>query len=174
MGGRGAAEKRDHPELAETLSQSQGTVRIPIGFQKISRAGNSSFWRPGSRTAAGGDAAGVFGVQLDSEYLVESVLPEALGNAQLNEGAEVILAIWPAVLCLGKRYIDGTPPGDGIFRRQLPPLEVELFQASAKGLETLDLRRNFFFWTILTLIVVLAFGPSSWSGLSPTRWRSSR
>ncbi|MBE3125120.1 MAG: HAMP domain-containing histidine kinase, partial [Acidobacteria bacterium] len=44
------------------------------------------------------------------------------------------------------------------FEDNFPPWKIELFQTPAKGLEILDLRRNFYFWTILTLIVVLAFG----------------
>lgn len=155
----GLLRKEIIPELAETLSQSQGYSPNPYRLSKNIEGRELlllAAWIPDS---SGRDAAGVFGVQLDSEYLVESVLPEALGNAQLNEGAEVILADLAGRPLSGEKDIStALPLATEYFEDNFPPWKVELFQASAKGLETLDLRRNFFFWTILTLIVVLAFG----------------
>jgi signal transduction histidine kinase len=107
----------------------------------------------------GREAAGMLGVQLSGEYLAESVLPEALGNVQLNEGAEVILADLAGRPLSGKRGTSTAfPLATEYFEDNFPPWKIELFQTPVEGLGTLDLRRNFYFWTILTLIVVLAFG----------------
>jgi signal transduction histidine kinase len=101
----------------------------------------------------------MLGVQLNTEYLEESVLPEAIRNAQVSEGAKVILADLAGRPLSGKRDLStALPLVTEYFEDNFPPWKIELFQAPAKGLETLDIRRNFYFWTILTLIVVLAFG----------------
>jgi signal transduction histidine kinase len=147
------------PELAGTLSQSGGYSPKPYRFSK--NVGGRDLlllaaWVP---DRDGKEAAGMLGVQLNGDYLVESILPEALGNAQMNEGVEVIFADLAGRLLSGEKLTStALPLVTEYFEDNFPPWKIELFQAPAKGLEKLDLRRNFYFWTILTLIVVLAFG----------------
>ena len=155
----GLIRKEIIPELAGTLSQSGGYSSKP--YRSSKNVGGTDLlllaaWIP---DGDGREAAGMLGVQISGEYLVESVLPEALGNAQLREGAEVIFTDLAGRPLSGKRNIStGLPLVTEYFEDNFPPWKIELFQAPAKGLEILDLRRNFYFWTILTLIVVLAFG----------------
>jgi signal transduction histidine kinase len=147
------------PELASRLSQSGAYSPNPYHFSR--NIGGRDLlllaaWIP-DRTREG--TAGMFGVQLNSDHLLEGVLPEALGNVQLNDGAEIVLADLAGRPLSGKRNTStALPLVTEYFEDSFPPWKIELFQAPAKGLEILDLRRNFYFWTILTLIVVLAFG----------------
>lgn len=147
------------PELASRLSQSGAYSPNPYQFSR--NIGGRDLlllaaWIP-DRTREG--TAGIVGVQLNSDHLLEGVLPEALGNVQLNDGAEIVLADLAGRPLSGKRNTStALPLVTEYFEDSFPPWKIELFQAPAKGLEILDLRRNFYFWTILTLIVVLAFG----------------
>jgi signal transduction histidine kinase len=155
----GLIRKEIIPELVETLSQSGGYSLKPYRFSK--NVGGEDLlllaaWIP---DRDGREVAGMLGVQLNSDFLVESVLPEAIGNAQLNEGAEVIVADLASRALSGKRDISkALPMVTEYFEDNFPPWKIELFQAPPRGLGTLDLRRNFYFWTILTLIIVLVFG----------------
>jgi len=105
------------------------------------------------------ETAGMLCVQLDNHQLCEVVLPEALKNVQLNDGTEVVLADL-AGRCLSpkKSPAEAFPLATEYFGENFPLWKIEVFQISAKGSGMLDLRRNFYFWTVLTLIVVLAFG----------------
>jgi signal transduction histidine kinase len=147
------------PELASRLSQSGAYSPNPYHFSR--NIGGRDLlllaaWIP-DRTREG--TAGMFGVQLNSDQLLEGVLPEALANVQLNDGAEIVLADLAGRPLSGKQNTStALPLVTEYFEDSFPPWKIELFQAPAKGLEILDLRRNFYFWTILTLIVVLAFG----------------
>jgi len=147
------------PELARSLSQSG--AYSPNTYHISRNIGGKDLlllaaWIP---DRDGKEIAGMFGVQLNVDHLLVDVLPEALGNAQLREGAEVIFTDLAGRPLSGKRNIStGLPLVTEYFEDNFPPWKIELFQAPAKGLEILDLRRNFYFWTILTLIVVLAFG----------------
>jgi signal transduction histidine kinase len=147
------------PELARSLAQSGAYSPNTYHFSK--NIGGRDLlllaaWIPDRN---GSEIAGMFGVQLDSDYLLEGVLPEALGNVPLNDGAEVVLADLGGRPLSEKRSAStALPLVTEYFEDNFPPWKIELFQAPAKGLERLDLRRNFYFWTILTLIVVLAFG----------------
>jgi signal transduction histidine kinase len=155
----GLTRKEIIPELAGMLSQSGEYSPQPYRFSK--NVGGSDIlilgaWIP---DRDGREAAGMFGVQLNNEYLVKNVLPEALGRAQLNEGAEVVLADLAGRPLSGKKAAStALPMVTEYFEDNFPPWKIDLFQTPAKGLVSLDLRRNFYFWTILTLIVVLAFG----------------
>jgi len=155
----GLLRKEVIPELAIRLSQSGAYSPNPYRLSR--NVGGRDLlllaaWIP-DRTGEG--TAGIVGVQLNNDHLLKGVLPEALGNVQLNDGMEVVLADLAGRPLSGKRNISTTLPlVTEYFEDNFPPWKIELFQAPAKGLEILDLRRNFYFWTILTLIVVLAFG----------------
>ena len=155
----GVLRKEVVPELARRLSQSEAYSPNPYRFSR--NVGGRDLlllaaWIP-DRTGEG--TAGMFGVQLNNDHLLEDVLPEALGKVQLNDGVEVVLADLAGRALSGKRSTSkALPLATEYFEDNFPPWKIELFQAPAKGIEILDLRRNFYFWTILTLIVVLAFG----------------
>jgi len=155
----GLLKKEVIPELARRLSQSE--AYSPNSYRLSRNVGGRDLlllaaWIP---DRMGEGTAGMLGVQLNNEYLLESVLPEALGNVQLNDGVEVVLADLAGRPLSGKRSTStALPLVTEYFEDNFPPWKIELFQAPAKGLEILDLRRNFYFWTILTLLVVLAFG----------------
>jgi len=155
----GLLRKEVIPELVRSLSQSEAYSPNPYRLSR--NVGGRDLlllaaWIP-DRTGEG--MVGIVGVQLNSDYLLKGVLPEALGNVQLNDGMEVVLADLAGRALSGKRNTPAALPlVTEYFEDNFPPWKIELFQTPAKGLEILDLRRNFYFWTILTLIVVLAFG----------------
>ncbi len=155
----GLLRKEVIPELARRLSQSEAYSPNPYRFSR--NVGGRDLlllaaWIP-DRTGEG--TTGIVGVQLNNDHLLKGVLPEALGNVQLNAGAEVVFADLAGRPLSGKRNTStALPLVTEYFEDNFPPWKIELFQTPAKGLEILDLRRNFYFWTILTLIVVLAFG----------------
>jgi len=155
----GLLRKEVIPELARRLSQSG--AYISNSYRLSTNVGGMDLlllaaWIP-DRTGEG--TAGIVGVQLNNDHLLRGVLPEALGNVQLNDGVEVVLADLAGRYLSGKRNASTVLPlVTEYFEDNFPPWKIELFQAPAKGLEILDLRRNFYFWTILTLLVVLAFG----------------
>jgi signal transduction histidine kinase len=155
----GLLRKEVIPELERRLSQSGAYISNPYRLSRNVGGRDLLFlaaWIP-DRTGEG--TAGIFGVQINSDHLKGDVLAEALGNVQLNDGVEVVLADLAGRPLSGKRNTSkALPLATEYFEDNFPPWKIELFQAPAKGLEILDLRRNFYFWTILTLIVVLAFG----------------
>jgi signal transduction histidine kinase len=147
------------PELAKRLTQAGSYSQEPYRLSRNVEGNDLLFlaaWIPGR---SGEEITGIFGVQLNNDQLSESVLREALSGAQLNDGAEIVLADLSGRPLSGKK--DSTtalPLATEYFEDNFPPWKLEFFQASAQGPGILDLRRNFYFWTILTLVVVLAFG----------------
>ncbi|MCJ7484981.1 MAG: HAMP domain-containing histidine kinase [Candidatus Aminicenantes bacterium] len=155
----GLLRKEVIPELERRLSQSGAYISNPYRLSR--NVGGRDLlllaaWIP-DRTGEG--TAGIVGVQINNDHLLADVLSEALGNVQLNDGVEVVLAdLAGRPLSEKISTSKALPLVTEYFEDNFPPWKIELFQTPAKGLEILDLRRNFYFWTILTLIVVLAFG----------------
>ena len=152
-------EEAAGPELKKLLAQPEGSRPSPYRFAR--NVGGKDMlllaaWVPG-RT--GETDAGVLGVQLDNDHLAGTVLAEALRSVDLAGGAELVLADLTGRPFSPKTSTPAAPPlATEYFEDNFPPWKIELFQAPAREPGILDLRRNFYFWTILTLIVVLAFG----------------
>jgi signal transduction histidine kinase len=155
----GLLRKEVIPELARRLSQPEAYSPNPYRFSRNVEGRELLVLAAWIRDPTKEGTAGMFAVQLNSDHLLEGVLPEALGNVPLNDGMEVVLADLAGRPLAGKRNPSAALSlATEYFEDNFPPWKIELFQAPAKDLEILDLRRNFYFWTILTLIVVLAFG----------------
>jgi len=147
------------PELARSLAQSEAYSPDIYKFSRNIGGKDILFLAARIPDRDGKETAGMLGVQLNSDHLLEGVLPEALENVPVTEGVEVVLADLSGRPLSGERGTStALPLVTEYFEDNFPPWKIDLFQASAKGLETLDLRRNFYFWTILTLIFVLVFG----------------
>jgi signal transduction histidine kinase len=147
------------PELTGRLSPSEAYSPGPCRFSRVVEGRDLLFLAVPipDRTSAG--IAGMFGVQIKSDLLLKSVLSEAVGKAQLNDGMEIALSDLAGRTLSGKRNAPAAPPlVTEYFEHNFPPWKIDLYQVRAKGPGALDIRRNFYFWTILTLIVVLAFG----------------
>ncbi|MCX6567478.1 MAG: HAMP domain-containing sensor histidine kinase [Candidatus Aminicenantes bacterium] len=155
----GLLRKEIIPELARRLAQSEAYDPNPCRLSRNVEGRDLLLLAAWIPDKDGRGIAGAFGVQLNNDHLIGGILPEALGNAQLNDGMEVVLADLAGRPLSGKRNIStALPLVTEYFEDNFPPWKIELFPAPVKGLEILDLRRNFYFWTILTLVVVLAFG----------------
>lgn len=147
------------PELSRKLAQAEGARPDPFRFTKNSDGKDLLLivaWVP---DPSGKVVGGLFGVLLDSDRLSHPIFTDALGNAQIMEGAEVVLTDLAGTPLSGESSTSVNPPlATEYFEGNFPPWKTELFKASDGGSGVLDIRRNFYFWTILTLIVVLAFG----------------
>jgi signal transduction histidine kinase/tetratricopeptide (TPR) repeat protein len=155
----GLLEREVIPELARRLAQSEGPRPAPFRLTKNIEGRDILIMAAWIPNPTGDAAAGMFGVQLDNEYLSGNLLADALGDAQMGEGAEVLLSDLSGLPLSGKKPVSAAPPlVTEYFEGNFPPWKIELFQAPVEGLAILDLRKNFYFWTILTLLVVLAFG----------------
>ncbi|HDT12751.1 MAG TPA: HAMP domain-containing histidine kinase [Candidatus Aminicenantes bacterium] len=155
----GMLESEIVPELERRLALSEEYSPEPYRISRKIEDGDILFVGAWIAERNGPGTAGVLGVRLDVEHLAGATLAEALAGAGLEDGAEVVVADLTGRPLAG----EGSPTTDAplateYFEGNFPPWRIELFRGPAQGPGVLDLRRNFYFWTILTLVVVLAFG----------------
>ena len=146
------------PELIRRLAVSGANAPEPYRLSRTIEGRDILLLAAWIPERDGWATAGVLGVQLDNDHLSGEALAEALSGAGLGEGAEVVVADLTGRPLSGPRSPAAPPLATEYFEGNFPPWRIELFKGPARGPGILDLRRNFYFWTILTLVVVLAFG----------------
>ncbi len=147
------------PELERRLSQSDGYKTIPYRFSRDIDGRDClvlAVWIPDRYR---NETLGVFGVQIDDNHLLRGILPAAELSSQLNDGLDIILSDLSGRKLTGEGIAGAALPlATEFFEANFPPWKIEVFQTRSPGLGIIDIRKSFYFWTILTLIVVLAFG----------------
>lgn len=105
------------------------------------------------------NASGLVGLKVREGFLLNNVLAEVIAEDQPDGRTGVAIADLEGRVLLGKGSASGEPPTiTEFFDDNFPPWKMEFFRGEAGESGIPDIRRSFYFWTILTLVVVLIFG----------------
>jgi signal transduction histidine kinase/tetratricopeptide (TPR) repeat protein len=147
------------PDLQRTFGQNRGGNPLPIQFAK-EIDGRTFLIIAASVVMNGtGNLSGIFGVQVDDELLRESILPEALSRIQFSQPASVLISDHSGRILWGKK--DPSLPVPSVttyFDDNFPPWKIEVSRAEAPRFNLSSLKKSFYFWTIITMVIVLIFG----------------
>ena len=103
--------------------------------------------------------AGMLGIKWSDRYLIKNTLPDSIESMQLSDTTHVVISDLGGNVLLGEKNLSSEPATTiEFFENNFPPWRVEFFRSRGEASGTLDLKRNFYFWTILTLVVVLISG----------------
>jgi len=102
---------------------------------------------------------GMLGVKVSDKYLIDDVLPNTIKSFQFGIATGVVISHLGGRVLLGKKnHSTELETITEFFEDNFPPWRIEFYRSKTWALGTLDIKRNFYFWTILTLVVVLIFG----------------
>jgi len=102
---------------------------------------------------------GLLGVKVREQYLIEHVIPDVIENSLLQNASNVVISHLSGNILLGERNASEDPTtATEFFEDNFPPWKIEIFRSEGEALGALDIKRNFYFWTILTLVIVLISG----------------
>jgi len=102
---------------------------------------------------------GLLGVKIREQYLIEDVIPDAIDNIQVGDKMDVVISHLSGKTLRGEKNSSAElTPTTEFFEDNFPPWRIEIFPSGGEALGALDIKRSFYFWTILTLVVVLIFG----------------
>jgi signal transduction histidine kinase/tetratricopeptide (TPR) repeat protein len=103
--------------------------------------------------------AGMLGIKWSDRYLIKNTLPDSIESMQLSDTTHVVISDLGGNVLLGEKNLSSEPATTiEFFENNFPPWRIEFFRSRGEASGTLDLKRNFYFWTILTLVVVLISG----------------
>jgi len=103
--------------------------------------------------------SGIVGVKTDHEYLTDNVLHRLIDNMNFGEKTNIVITSIDGRPILGEKdsAVDQATIA-AFFDDNFPPWKIEFFRSSTSGFAGLDLRKSFYFWTIVVLLIVLIFG----------------
>jgi signal transduction histidine kinase len=105
------------------------------------------------------EVLGLLGVKLDEEYLIENLLSRNIREMRFSEKTNIAISDLAGTLLLGTKPSDYQAPSvTELFEGNFPPWRMQFYRGEAAGSGILSIRRSFYFWTILTLIIILIFG----------------
>lgn len=105
------------------------------------------------------DPVGLIGLKIKEDFLLKNVLSEAAANVPSIDQTEFVVSDLEGRVLLGKENISAEQATiTEFFDDNFPPWKMEFFRSKSGGIGVAGLRSNFYFWTILTLVVVLTFG----------------
>lgn len=105
------------------------------------------------------NSQGLLGAKINTGYLKEEILSKIIKDIQLNKNANITISDLSGKIFLGKinpskELITVTE----LFENNFPPWRIQIFRSKTGSLGVIDIRKSFYFWTIITLILVLIFG----------------
>lgn len=147
------------PELRRRLIQATGYNPSPIRHSKAMEDRNYLISAVMIPDESGNNSSGMLGLKIKNEYFKEKVLGEIIENIQFGENTNVVISNLSGQVLLGNKDHAAPPPTiTEFFEDNFPPWRVELFASKTGGLGLVELKNSYYFWTILTLIIVLIFG----------------
>jgi signal transduction histidine kinase len=147
------------PELRRRLSQAKGYSPSPIRHSKAIEDRNFLISAVMIPDESGKNSSGLLGLKIKNEYLKDDVLSEIIENIQFGENTNLVISNLSGQVLLGnKDQAAPLPTITEFFEDNFPPWRIELFAGKTGGLGLIELKNSYYFWTILTLIIVLIFG----------------
>jgi len=147
------------PELQNQLIKPETFRSLPYHYSKTINDRNFLIISIVIPDKAGRDSIGILGIKIKNEYLKDEVLSKIVEDIQLSENTNIAISNLSGRILYGKKN-----PSKEIatitefFEDNFPPWRIELFRNKTENLGIIDIRRSFYFWTIITLIIVLIFG----------------
>jgi len=147
--------------VPELLGSLQTNSLSPSPFELSKRIGNEDYLItavtiPGQNQP---DNAGMLGIKLNNLYLQNNILHNAIQEIQLLQNTVLYIGTLSGDSIKGTRNnVPGAITTIALFDNNLPPWRLELAYIGPKGFGEISIFSSFYFWTILTLIIILVFG----------------
>jgi signal transduction histidine kinase len=105
------------------------------------------------------NALGILGAKISNDYLEEELLRNIIENIQLGENKNLTISNLSGRIMYGKRISsDEFSKITSFFEDNFPPWRIEISHTETEGTGIIAIHKSFYFWTILTLVIVLSFG----------------
>lgn len=102
---------------------------------------------------------GLLGVKINDDHLKDDVLKNLIEDIQLRENSSVTISDLSGRILLGeKNFAPELLTVTEFFENNFPPWKIEFSRGKTASLGIADIRKSFYFWTILTLVIILIFG----------------
>ncbi|UCE40580.1 MAG: sensor histidine kinase [Candidatus Aminicenantes bacterium] len=146
------------PEL-RARQNAQAYASTPLQYQKIINGRNYLISAVQIPDSSGIRVADLLGVKIKEQHLIEDVIPAAIRSIPFSHPSHVVISHLSGKILLGEKNPSTEPATTTeFFRDNFPPWRIDIFPIQGGASGAFDLKRSFYFWTIITLVVVLISG----------------
>ncbi len=142
-------------EFMQTNTYSQNTFRYSKTIGDESFLILSSMIPDNTKTSA----QGILGVKINSDFFESDLLKKIIEEVRLNENANLVITDLKGRVIFGEKTPFNELPGITLFfNDNFPPWRIEIANNQFEEILFKGIYKSFYFWTILTIIVILIFG----------------
>jgi signal transduction histidine kinase len=107
----------------------------------------------------GEEYLGLLGVKIKEDYLLNHLINSILEDVPFPREKSFSVSTLTGQILLGPRgLVTKRPTITEYFENNFPPWRIEFFPGGTEDSGIIDIRKSFYFWTILTILVLLTFG----------------
>jgi signal transduction histidine kinase/tetratricopeptide (TPR) repeat protein len=145
-------------EIVPDLRNMLGPVPNAAGVVNLSKTIDSRLFLV-SAVPISENSKGILGILYNQNHLIKSVLPEIIRDIQRDEETDIAITDLSGIRLVGSTELqDKEPILTEYFEANFPPWKITLYTHGTAPSDMISITRNFYFWTIITLIIVLVFG----------------
>jgi signal transduction histidine kinase len=142
------------PDLQNTLDSSSDAA----GVVNLSKTVDNRLFLV-SAVSIPENPEGILGILYNRNHLIKSVLPEIIRDIQVDEETGIAITDLSGMRLVESTELQGKEPIlTDYFEDNFPPWKIALYTLGTEPSDMISITRSFYFWTILTLIIVLVFG----------------
>ena len=147
------------PELNRRLAQQITSDQQPIRYLKNVKNNDYLFIVSAIQGEGSANPAGLLGVKLDNDYLIFEILSPIIEDLSLGANTNIVISDFSGEIFLReKKQAQEITTVTDYFSNNFPPWKIEIYHRGEENLGGFDIRKSFYFWTIVTLVLILAFG----------------
>ena len=142
-------------EFMQTNTYSQNTFRYSKTIGEKNFLILSSLIPDKNKTGA----QGILGVKINSVFFESDLLKKIIEEVGLNENANLVITDLKGRVIFGEKTPSSELSGiTSFFNDNFPPWRIEITNNQFEEILFKGIYKSFYFWTILTIIIILIFG----------------
>jgi signal transduction histidine kinase len=146
------------PEL-QARQNTQEYSPTPLQYQKTLKGREYLIFAVQIPDSSQDRFLGLLGVKINEQHLFENVIPAAIESMPFGYPWDVVISHLSGKNLLGDKKISTEQAtATEFFEGSFPPWRIDIFPSGGEASGSLDLKRSFYFWTIITLVIVLISG----------------
>jgi len=105
------------------------------------------------------ESLGFLGIKINNQYLIHHEVNRILNEFPFSEKISLSISNLSGENLIQIGNLPSSPPTfETYFDENFPPWKVDFFSIENRNFGVMNLKKSFYFWTILTILILLTFG----------------
>jgi signal transduction histidine kinase len=147
------------PEIREKIIGHEPIRQVPIHYAKSVNQRNYLITGVLIPQQEKKNGLGLMGIMIKNEYLERELLRKLIKDTQLNDNTLLLISDLSGRMIYGNNLnSDKFYKITAFFEDNFPPWRIEISDTQSGAKEIFSIYKSFYFWTIITLLIILSFG----------------